>query len=56
MMTWLRVGRKDVEIRSDEAIPFRVAFFNTFMAYNVPLSGAVIFLTRNTCNDQNLRW
>lgn len=31
--------------------PFSVAFFRTFMAYSCPLSTPLIFLTRNTCND-----
>jgi len=30
--------------------PFKVAFFRTFIAYIVPASQPLIFLTRNTCS------
>lgn len=33
-------------------LPFKDAFFRTFIAYNWPASGPRIFLTRNTCEDR----
>lgn len=38
-------------VNADKHRPFRVAFFNTFIAYSCPPSGPVIFLTRNTCTN-----
>lgn len=37
------------------ALPFKDAFFRTFIAYNWPASGPTIFLTRNTWQKENER-
>lgn len=44
-----------MEIENKVALPFKDAFFRTFIAYNWPASGPTIFLTRNTWeNRRNL--
>lgn len=39
-------------VKLEKELPFKDAFFRTFIAYNWPASGPRIFLTRNTCEDR----